>query len=67
LLLTAPEPSIYESRLKQSYVWDELKAVRNVRPSFDSSLGIYGGIMYTALFYILGRGKEPWTLKHHGK
>ena len=24
----------------------------------------YLGMAYTGLFYIMGRGKEPWTLKH---
>jgi electron-transferring-flavoprotein dehydrogenase len=25
-----------------------------------------GGLAYSGLFYVLGRGMEPWTL-HHGK
>ena len=24
-------------------------------------------MLYAGIFYLLGRGKEPWTLKHHGK
>ena len=24
-------------------------------------------MMYTGLFYVLLGGKEPWTLKHHGR
>ncbi|XP_071846903.1 electron transfer flavoprotein-ubiquinone oxidoreductase, mitochondrial-like isoform X2 [Apostichopus japonicus] len=68
--LTAEEPkpdtgllvSEYEERLRSSWVWKELQSVRNVRPSFHSPLGLYGGIMYTGLFYVFGRGKEPWTL-----
>ena len=58
------EPEEYENNLKKSWVWKELKMARNVRPSFHSSLGLYGGIMYTGLFYVLLRGHEPWTLKH---
>ncbi|RWS14981.1 Electron transfer flavoprotein-ubiquinone oxidoreductase-like protein [Dinothrombium tinctorium] len=58
------EPVSYEERLKKSWVWKELKAVRNVRPSFHNPLGIYGTMMYTGLFTVLLRGKEPWTLKH---
>ena len=61
------EPKVYEERLRASWVWKELRSVRNVRPSFSTSLGLYGGLMYTGLFYVLGRGKEPWTLTHHGK
>ncbi|KAG0714284.1 Electron transfer flavoprotein-ubiquinone oxidoreductase, mitochondrial [Chionoecetes opilio] len=58
------DPVSYEGTLRESWVWKELKAVRNVRPSFHSPLGLYGGLAYTGLFYVLGRGKEPWTLKH---
>lgn len=36
---------------------------RNVKPAFHK-FGLYGGLMYTGLFYIVGRGKEPWTFKH---
>lgn len=60
------EPTVYEERIRNSWVWKELQSVRNVRPSFSTSLGLYGGLLYTALFYVLGRGKEPWTLTHHG-
>jgi hypothetical protein len=37
--------------------------LRNVKPAFQK-LGLYGGLAYTGLFYILARGKEPWTFKH---
>nr|CAG4643051.1 EOG090X0279 [Ilyocryptus agilis] len=60
------EPKVYEERVRQSQVWKELESVRNVRPSFGTPLGLYGGTLYTALFYILARGKEPWTLSHGG-
>nr|CAB3243869.1 electron transfer flavoprotein-ubiquinone oxidoreductase, mitochondrial [Phallusia mammillata] len=58
--------SEYEENLKQSWLWKELKGVRNVRISFESVLGLFGGMMYTGLFYIIGRGKEPWTFKSKG-
>nr|CAG4645384.1 EOG090X0279 [Lynceus sp. MCZ IZ 141354] len=60
------DPHIYEEKIRQSWVWKELKGVRNVRPSFHSPLGMYGGLLYTGLFYVVGRGKEPWTLSHGG-
>ncbi|KAG8226169.1 hypothetical protein J437_LFUL007406 [Ladona fulva] len=60
------EPKSYEDKIRQSWVWSELKSVRNVRPSFHNSLGLYGGLLYTGIFYMLGRGKEPWTLSHGG-
>ncbi|OXB66025.1 hypothetical protein ASZ78_003222 [Callipepla squamata] len=56
----------YEENLKKSWVWKELYSVRNVRPSCHSVLGVYGGMIYTGIFYWLLRGKEPWTLKHPG-
>jgi len=58
-------PTLYEERLKSSWVWDEMKSVRNIKPAFHK-LGLWGGMAYTGLFYVLGRGKEPWTLKHEG-
>jgi len=67
---TADEGTIflydYEDALRESTIWSELKQVRNMRPSFHSALGIYGGIMYSGLEAYLFRGKTPWTLKHAG-
>lgn len=57
----------YEESLKNSWVWKELYAVRNIRPSFHSYFGLYGGMLYTGIFYWILRGKEPWTLKHGGE
>ncbi|XP_076047686.1 electron transfer flavoprotein-ubiquinone oxidoreductase isoform X2 [Oratosquilla oratoria] len=57
-------PVSYDERIRESWVWKELHSVRNVRPSFHNPLGLYGGLLYTGIFYILGRGKEPWTFKH---
>nr|CAG4643767.1 EOG090X0279 [Lepidurus arcticus] len=59
-------PISYEERIRESWVWKELHGVRNVRPSFHNPLGLYGGMLYTGIFYLLGRGKEPWTLHHDG-
>lgn len=58
------EPVNYEERLKSSWVWKELYQARNVRPSFHTPLGLYGGLMYTGIFYPFLRGMEPWTLKY---
>jgi electron-transferring-flavoprotein dehydrogenase len=54
----------YEDALRESSIWKELKQVRNMRPSFHSPLGLYGGILYSGLEAYLFRGKTPWTLKH---
>lgn len=61
--LDVPE---YEENLKKSWVWKELYSVRNIRPSCHGALGIYGGMIYTGIFYWILRGMEPWTLKHPG-
>ncbi len=42
-------------------------ATRNIRPSFNTRFGFYGGMAYTGVFYWMLRGKEPWTLKHHSE
>ncbi|KAG8732320.1 hypothetical protein FRC11_014449 [Ceratobasidium sp. 423] len=51
----------YTTALKQSWVWSELRDVRNIRPSFATPLGIWGGIAWSGLDTILLRGKVPWT------
>ncbi|KAL8653531.1 MAG: hypothetical protein Q9210_002038 [Variospora velana] len=57
----------YEDALRESTIWKELKEVRNMRPSFHSPLGLYGGILYSGLEAYIFRGKTPWTLQHKGK
>ena len=59
------EPIDYAERVKESYIYKDLFEVRNVRPSFHSALGIYGGIIYSG-FTIFLKGKETWTLSHGG-
>jgi electron-transferring-flavoprotein dehydrogenase len=57
------EPTAYPEALKRSWVWDELRRVRNVRPSFR--WGLWGGLAYSALDTYVLRGRAPWTLHHH--
>ena len=59
------EPKTYTDKLRNSWIFKELKAVRNFRPSFHTSLGLYGGLAYSGFSMILG-GREPWTLSHGG-
>lgn len=54
----------YEDKMRKSSVWKELKQVRNMRPSFHTKLGLYGGVLYSGLEAYVFRGKTPWTLKH---
>jgi electron-transferring-flavoprotein dehydrogenase len=67
-LTTSKEGSVflydYEDALRESTIWQELKEVRNMRPSFHTPLGLYGGIVYSGLEAYVFRGKTPWTLKH---
>lgn len=53
----------YEANLKQSWLWEELSRVRNVRPAF-AKFGRWGGFAYSAVDTVLFRGKAPWTLHH---
>ncbi|KAK7601527.1 hypothetical protein V9T40_008968 [Parthenolecanium corni] len=55
-------PKSYEEMIRSSWIWSELKKVRNIRPSFHTSLGLWGGMAYSG-FSILVGGREPWTLK----
>ena len=52
----------YPKSLRKSWIYSELKKVRNIRPSFNK--GLYFGLYYSALTTLLC-GKEPWTFKHH--
>ena len=55
------EPASYEDRFRQSWVYEELKAARNIVPAY-SHLGLYGAIAYGAIDAYVLRGKAPWTL-----
>ncbi|KAL2162173.1 hypothetical protein VTH06DRAFT_7086 [Thermothelomyces fergusii] len=54
----------YEDALRKSSIWKELKEVRNMRPSFHSPLGVYGGLLYSGLEAFVLKGRMPWTLRH---
>ena len=53
----------YYSALRDSWLYDELKAVRNIRPAFNK--GLLAGLANAGLTAYITRGKEPWTLSHH--
>ena len=53
----------YEAKLRDSWVWQELSQVRNIRPSF-AKFGLWGGLAYSALDTYVLRGKAPWTFHH---
>ena len=58
----ADEVEEYPEQLRQSWLWEELYQVRNVKPSF--SWGLWAAIAYSALDTYLFRGKAPWTFHH---
>ncbi len=57
------ELAAYGDRVRKSWVWKELRAVRNIRPAFR--FGLWAGLVYSALETYLFRGCAPWTLRHH--
>jgi electron-transferring-flavoprotein dehydrogenase len=58
----ADEVTEYPERLRQSWLWEELYRVRNIKPSF--SWGLWAAIAYSALDTYVLRGKAPWTFHH---
>lgn len=62
--ISAVIPEDFEPELYKSYVIKEMQRMRNVRPSFSSRFGWIVGLPYTAFFYMLLRGNEPWTFKN---
>ena len=56
------ELSAYDDDLRRSWVWEELKRARNIRPSFH--WGLLGGLAYSALDTYVLRGRAPWTFHH---
>jgi electron-transferring-flavoprotein dehydrogenase len=59
----AREVAAYPEALRETWVWDELHRVRNIRPAFRR--GLVAGIAYAALDTYVLRGKAPWTFRHH--
>jgi len=52
----------YRTALEASWIWDELRRVRNIRPGFR--WGLLPGLAHAALDTYLFRGRAPWTLRH---
>ena len=55
--------SNYEKKFNNSWLYKELHAARNVKPSFNWGL-IPLAIIFTGIDQIIFRGKLPFTLKH---
>ncbi|MEM7198411.1 MAG: electron transfer flavoprotein-ubiquinone oxidoreductase, partial [Pseudomonadota bacterium] len=54
----------FEGAIRASWIWPELKRVRNIRPAFK--WGFWAGLFYSAFDTLVLRGNAPWTLRHHG-
>ncbi len=57
------ELTTYQQQLSQSWLWQELYAVRNIRPAFKK--GLWCGLLYSAIDTYLLKGHAPWTFKNH--
>jgi len=60
---TYPVCISYPEKLKTSWLWKELRGVRNIRPGFNK--GLIFGLINAALETYVFRGHAPWTLKNH--
>ena len=52
----------YPKALKKSWVYKELRAIRNIRPGFR--FGLWAGLVHAAIETYIFRGYAPWTLKY---
>ena len=59
---SVPEGALDEA-VRQSWIWEELTCVRNIRPGFK--WGLLPGLINAALETYIFRGKAPWTLSLH--
>ncbi|MFT8676127.1 MAG: electron transfer flavoprotein-ubiquinone oxidoreductase [Acetobacter sp.] len=55
------EPATFTQRVRKSWLWEELRGARNIRPAF-ARWGAKGGAVYAALDAMVLRGRAPWTL-----
>ena len=56
--------SPYTEAFTKSWVYNDLHEVRNMRPAFNTGLGVFGGVMYSGVDSLLLKGRTPWTFKH---
>lgn len=56
------ELTCYTGMIKSSWLYEELHAVRNIRPSFH--YGLVAGLLYSAIDTYLFKGNAPWTFHH---
>ena len=52
----------FQNKLQESWLWDELHKVRNIKPSFK--WGLIFAMIYSAIDTYIFRGKAPWTFSN---
>jgi electron-transferring-flavoprotein dehydrogenase len=57
------ELDAYPTSFKASWLYEELKKERNLRPAF-AKFGLYGFLAYSGLDTFILRGRAPWTMHH---
>jgi electron-transferring-flavoprotein dehydrogenase len=60
----AADLSNYTKAFTKSWVYEDLNEVRNLRPSFATRLGLWGGVAYSGIDSLFLRGKGWWTFRH---
>ena len=60
----APVLDAYPKLVKESWIHQELRKVRNIRPGF-AKWGLWGGLAYAGIDTYLFGGYAPWTFRHH--
>ena len=58
------EVDAYPAKLKKSWLWSELYAVRNVRPAYAKFGTLLGSIVAGLDLHVL-KGRQPWTFGTH--
>jgi electron-transferring-flavoprotein dehydrogenase len=59
----AADMSAYTTAFQTSSIHRDLHEVRNLRASFHTPLGLYGGILYSGIDTLFLKGRTPWTLR----
>lgn len=56
------EVTRYQSDMEGSWVWDEMRSVRNYHSAFKP--GLLPGVAYSGLSAFILKGREPWTFRN---
>jgi electron-transferring-flavoprotein dehydrogenase len=56
--------SKYEEAFRNSWIYSDLYEIRNLRPSFNTGLGLWGGLVYSGIDSLILKGRTPWTFRN---